>query len=86
MEIVYEKGAFKSLRRMQPKRKARIVEVLLTIAADPFGPHGSNLKRKKGSKATFIYRAADFRAVYRIDRAAQVMTVELVKPRGEVYK
>ena len=85
MEIVYERIAFKSLRRMQPKRKASIVAALLTIAGDPFASHG-NVKRKKGRKDTFIYRAADFRAVYRIDRTAQVMTVELGKPRGEVYK
>ena len=84
MEIVYEKSALKSLRRMQPKRRAIIMATLKAIAGDPFASQG-NVKRKKGRKDTFIYRAGDFRAVYRIDRVAQVMRVELVKPRGEVY-
>ncbi len=85
MEIVYEKRAAKALRKMQPKQSGLIMIGLNAIAADPFASH-PNVEKMKGTKDGFRYRLGDWRALYRIDRENQVMMVELVKSRGEVYK
>ena len=85
VEIVYEKRAAKALRKMRTKQATLLMLALRAIAVDPFASN-PNIKRLKGAKDAFRYRVADFRAIYRIDREAQVMRVELVKPRGEAYK
>ena len=54
------------------------------IADDPFGRH-PNVKPLQGFKDGFRLRKGDWRAVYRLDRAANLLVVERLRPRGDIY-
>ena len=85
MELIFHRRAEKVLRRIQPKTVAAIMTALERIAAAPFGPH-PNVKPLAGVKDGFRLRHGDWRVLYRIDRAANRMVVEIVGARGDVYK
>jgi mRNA-degrading endonuclease RelE of RelBE toxin-antitoxin system len=85
MKLLIARQAEKKLERMQPKVARAILEALKAIAAEPFAGH-PNVKPLKGFKDAFRLRRADWRAVYRIDRAAGLMIVEIVETRGQVHK
>ena len=77
--------AAKMLGRMQPKRAKAIRAALEAVAADPFAQH-ANAKPLAGVRDGFRLRHGDWRILYRLDREAGTMVVELVKPRGDAYK
>lgn len=85
MKLLIARQAERKLERMQPKMARSIVESLKAIATDPFGRH-PNVKPLKGFKDAFRLRRGDWRAVYRIERAAGLMIVEIVETRGQIYK
>ena len=85
MELMFGKQAAKKLGRMQPKVASAIRKALATIAADPFAQH-ANVKPLEGVKDGFRLRHGDWRVLYRLDREAQKMLVEFVKPRGDAFK
>jgi mRNA interferase RelE/StbE len=68
-------------KNVQMRMRARLAE----IAADPFAAL-RNVERLHGEKNWFRLRVGDWRAVYRIDAALQIVTVEHVAKRGEVYR
>ncbi|MCL1474389.1 type II toxin-antitoxin system RelE family toxin [Argonema antarcticum] len=46
-----------------------------------------NIKRLKGSFAgCFRYSVGDWRVVYQVDEAQQLITILLIAPRGSVYR
>jgi mRNA interferase RelE/StbE len=85
VKLVVEKAAAKALMGMPPKTAAAISSALKAIAADPSGKH-PNVKPLKGYKGGYRLRHGDWRAVYRIDRAADTMLVEWIGPRGDAYR
>ncbi len=85
MRVVVSSAAAKTLRGVQPKLRARIEMALDRLATDPFGTQ-PNAKPLAGAKAGFRLRIGDWRVLYRIDRAAGVVFVEDIGPRGDVYK
>jgi mRNA-degrading endonuclease RelE of RelBE toxin-antitoxin system len=46
----------------------------------------ANVTRLKGEQGLFRLRQGDWRAVYRVDRAAQEVRVLVVEKRSEVYR
>jgi mRNA-degrading endonuclease RelE of RelBE toxin-antitoxin system len=58
---------------------------LKAIASDPFAKH-ANVDTLVGEKDAFRLRQGGWRAVYKVDRAAGVMRVLRIEPRGEVYR
>ncbi len=85
MELIFDRRAEKALRRIQPRTAAAIIAALERIAADPFARH-SNVKPLVGGQDGFRLRHGDWRALYRLDRAAGRMIVEIVGARGDVYR
>jgi mRNA interferase RelE/StbE len=85
MRLAFEKQAARMLRRMPRKAAEAIRAALDAIAADPFARH-RNVERLEGFKDGFRLRHGDWRAVDRLDREEGNLVVELIKPRGEVYK
>ena len=85
LELIFHRRAEKVLRRIQPKTMAAITAALERIAAAPFDQH-PNVKPLAGTKDGFRLRHGDWRVLYRIDRTANRMIVEIVGPRGDVYK
>lgn len=47
-------------------------------------PHG--VKAMAGHKGLYRIRVGDYRILYKIDDAAQVVTVTRVRPRGAAYR
>jgi mRNA interferase RelE/StbE len=85
VRLEFEKGAAKALRRM-PKAVATTLRARLgAIAVAPFGHH-ANVERMEGLKDSFRLRHGDWRAVYVVDRGADVVRVERIGHRGEVYR
>jgi len=70
---------------MPSKAAAALVERLKRIAADPFGHH-PDAKRLVGVRDGFRVRHGDWRAIYRIDRAADAVYVEDVVQRKDAYR
>lgn len=70
---------------MPAKPAAAMIAALERIAQDPFARH-ANVKPLAGVKDGFRLRHGDWRALYRLDRAAGQMIVEIVGARGDVYK
>ena len=65
--------------------RATMIERLEVIAERPFAKHRS-VERIKGEQGAFRLRQGDWRAKYRVDRAADEMRVLIVEPRGSVYR
>ncbi|HWA90988.1 MAG TPA: type II toxin-antitoxin system RelE/ParE family toxin [Rhizomicrobium sp.] len=85
MKLLLEKAARKGLDRMPAKAADAMLRRLEIIAADPFARH-SNVTAMQGMRDCFRLRQGDWRAVYRIDRAAGELRVVLVDARGSVYR
>jgi mRNA-degrading endonuclease RelE of RelBE toxin-antitoxin system len=85
MRLAYGRQAAKVLGRMQPKLAKAIRTALEAVAADPFAKQ-ANAKPLAGVRDGFRLRHGNWRVLYRLDREADTMFVELVKPRGGAYK
>lgn len=85
MKLTVTKRAARGLDRMPAKAANAMMDRLERIAADPFAPHAS-VKPMQGWKDAFRLRQGDWRAVYRLNRAADEMTVVTVDVRGSVYR
>lgn len=85
MRLVIEKQAAKILARMPVNLSRSIVAALEAIAAAPYARH-ANVKPLVGTENGYRLRRGDWRVLYRLDRKAGTMFVEVVKTRGGVYK
>jgi mRNA interferase RelE/StbE len=84
VKLEFERDAVRGLADMPPRHRQRLLERLKQIALAPFARH-ANVKALKGAAAGFRVRQGNWRAVYRVDRPAQMLFVESVGPRGSVY-
>ena len=83
MRVVFTSSARKSLRRLPADRQRQIVARIDAIAA-AWGRTG-DAKPLAGSDL-FRLRVGNYRVLFAIDTISQVMTVELIRTRGDVYK
>lgn len=81
----YKATVLKALRRMPPTKARDVMRALEKIAADPQAKN-PNVKPLRGIKHGFRVRVGDWRASYTLDRAAGVMDVFEVAPRGSAYR
>jgi len=84
MKLVLHKSAVKSLRKMQPKLAARIMDDLEAIAADPFAHH-RQAKPLRDRPGYFRCEHGGWRALYRLDRDSGTMLVDEIDTRGDIY-
>ena len=85
MELRYSETAVKASGHLSKARRTRLYDTLEAIAVQPFAHH-ANVTALKGEKDLFRLRLGDWRAVYKIDRAAGTMTVIAIEPRGSAYR
>jgi mRNA interferase RelE/StbE len=85
MQLILEKAARKGLDKMSGKAANAMLRRLEAIALDPDGQH-PNVKALAGTRDAFRLRQGDWRAVYRLDRAAGEMRVVLGDVRGSIYR
>jgi mRNA interferase RelE/StbE len=80
--IEIESSAAKVLARIAKADQGRIVEAIAALATDP-RPHG--VTKLTGTEGWRI-RVGDYRVVYLIEDAIQVVTVTRVGHRREIYR
>jgi mRNA interferase RelE/StbE len=85
MKIVLARDPAKVLSRMQPAKAGDIRQALDRIAVNPAAPN-NNLLPLKGVVNGFRLRVGDWRVSYMLDRAAGVIDVFEIAPRGGAYR
>jgi mRNA-degrading endonuclease RelE of RelBE toxin-antitoxin system len=81
--FIVVRSAAKTLRRC-PKA-GQIMHWLDALCADPFAPD-NNIKPLTGVADGYRRRFGDWRVSYRVDRAARIVEVFEVEPRGSAYR
>jgi len=80
--IDLSRRAEKDLERLPPRGAARIIAVLRGLANEPRPPGASKLVAVEGYRV----RVGEYRIVYDVDDAAEVVTVYRIGHRREVYR
>lgn len=86
MRLVIERAAMRRLNEMPKAIRESMRRRLDEISADPFARHASVTRYKEGGPSAFRLRQGQWRAIYEVDREAQVMRVLVVDTRGGVYR
>lgn len=73
----------KDLRRLPREDVSRIIAAAAKLADDPL-PHGS--EKLTGSERTYRVRVGDFRIVYELLRDANIVEIQRVRHRKDVYR
>jgi mRNA interferase RelE/StbE len=84
MKIVFMRSAEKSLDRLPADRRRQILARIEAAAANlRTGRH--DVQPLAGSDL-FRLRVGDYRVLFAMDEAEDIMKVELIRTRGDVYK
>jgi mRNA interferase RelE/StbE len=86
MRLVIEKAAMRRLNSLPRSIRESVRRRLDEIAAEPFAKHAKVKRYKEGGPDTFRLRHGQWRAIYRIDRKAQEMQVQIIDTPGSVYR
>lgn len=85
MKLVIDRRAQRRLLQMPPKARAALLQRLKAVADDPFASH-ANVMPLRGEPSAYRLRQGDWRALYRLDRAAQELRVYVIESRGRAYR
>jgi mRNA interferase RelE/StbE len=85
MKIEYRRDPQKALRGMQRAKAEDIFGALDRIAANPLA-RNNNIKSLKGVPNGYRVRVGDWRVSYTLNRAADVIDVFEIAPRGGAYQ
>ncbi len=81
-EIILSREAAKTLERLTPQMKRRIIKELEKAKANPLRG-----KRLRGElEGLLSLRIGEMRAVYEVDSEQQLLIVHAIGPRGDIYK
>src|SRR5260370_18518600 len=83
MEVFFTSSARKSLRRIPADRRLQIVSRIEALASGT--DQRGDMQRLAGSDL-FRLRVGDYRVLFAGDTVSQILRVELVRTRGDVYK
>jgi len=81
--IEWKKSTRKDLRKLPPRAVDRIVKAVEELADEPF-PFGS--EKLQGSEHAYRIRTGDYRVVYGVIVAAQLVEIQRVRHRKDVYR
>ena len=82
-KILFTRSAEKELRRISPPFLRKITEKIYHLRIDP---RPSGIEMLKGEDRHFRFRQGDYRVIYEVDDAKNVVTVIKIGHRSEVYK
>jgi mRNA interferase RelE/StbE len=83
-EVRIDLDAQKELKRLPPPMRERVVTAIETLKDNPFT--GKDVVKLKGELAgLYRLRVGTYRVVYSVDEERQVITVEAIGTRSEVY-
>ena len=80
MKVVFTASARKSLWRVPADRRAQIASRIEAVAS---GQRGD--VQQLGGSGLLRLRVGEYRVLFAVDTANQVLRVELVRTRGDVY-
>ncbi|MGE5269834.1 MAG: type II toxin-antitoxin system RelE family toxin [Thiohalocapsa sp.] len=83
MKVEFRSAAQKALRRLPSERRRQIVMRIATVASAGVG--SADVRRLAGSDL-YRLRVGDYRVLFTIDPGKEVLTVDLVRTRGDVHK
>jgi mRNA-degrading endonuclease RelE of RelBE toxin-antitoxin system len=81
-EVILSKDAVKTLDRLTPEARRRIISALAKLGADPM--RGKRLRGEM--EGLFSLRIGEVRAVYEFDSRKHAIVVHAIGPRGDIYK
>jgi len=83
-QIKLHKQASKKLKSLNTKDRLRVVDKIVELSQDP---DSSTLDIKKLIGEPFHrLRAGNWRIIFHRDDILKILTIEKIKPRGDVYK
>lgn len=77
--IQFAKAAIKFLKKQDKKSQQRILQTIQKL------PSGMDIKRLQGFDL-YRVRVGDVRIIYSIDDVIEIITIENINNRGDVYK
>lgn len=84
MKVVFTRAAEKSLQRLPADRQRQILARIEEAATDPYR---RNLSIKPLAGGPLLrMRVGNYRVLFGMDEDKAVMTIELVRTRGDIYK
>jgi mRNA interferase RelE/StbE len=84
MRVVFTRAAEKSFLRLPADRRRQVFSRIEAAAARPRS-RALSIEPLAGSDLLRM-RVGDYRVLFRLDEAEAVMTIELIRTRGDVYK
>lgn len=78
-EVKFEKAAQKFLEKQSKPQRVRLYKAIYKL------PEGTDIKKLKGSDLLRL-RVGDYRVLYRIEEEIEIITIENIDNRGDVYK
>ena len=85
MQIVFRRAAEKALERLPAARRRQIIGRIERLASASTS-RSLDIKPLEGGSGLFRLRVGDYRVLFSVDEAADRVTIELIRGRGDVYK
>jgi mRNA interferase RelE/StbE len=82
-DIDWKGSSEHDLRRIDRQYIPRILDVIESLAENPFPVQS---KKLRGSEASHRIRVGDYRVIYQIDTKQKTITIYHVRHRKDVYK
>ena len=82
-ELLLERGAERDLRRLPAPVHTRMVRAINELSRNPRPP---GCRKLAGTKHDWRIRVGDYRVIYEIADADQIVRVNRVRHRREVYR
>jgi mRNA interferase RelE/StbE len=85
VQIVFRRAAERALNRLPGARRRQIVSRIERLAA---GSANRNLDIRplEGGSGVLRLRVGNYRVLFSVDEAAETVTIELIRGRGDVCK
>ena len=81
--VEWKTSTRKDLRKLPERAVARILEAVESLMANPF-PRGS--EKLSGAERTYRIRIGDYRVVYEVEIRSQLVEIQRVRHRTDVYR
>jgi mRNA interferase RelE/StbE len=81
--VEWKKSTKKDLRKLPAAAVDRIIDAVGDLAANPFP---SGVEKLTGSEHTYRIRIGDYRVIYEVISATNLVEVQRVRHRKDVYR
>jgi mRNA interferase RelE/StbE len=82
-KLAWRSSTKKDLRKLPREEVPRILAAAVALAVDPF-PHGC--EKLSGAEQTDRIRVGDYRVLYEVNISTQMVEIQRVRHRKDVYR